>query len=259
MFIAGNQIEVVTYLRPHSTTPVKKSQIRKTDPADSLASSLSRSRRVVRRLVHSNAMGYADTLGIAIPPRFLTLTFAKNVVDFSAANYEFKKFVTRLNEANGFPSRYLVVPERQKRGAVHYHQILFNQPYRSTFVKGWFQNLWGNGFIRYNTITDPNAVSHYVEKYLYKTMRDRPAVGRGARRYYPSKGLKKPVSVRDERLVGLSQDLLHALPSEVCTRWVNTEPWNNFIEGYARYELPFGYTVKLNPSPYLGRTTAELW
>ena len=49
---------------------------------------LSRARKDLRRLINSNIEKYS---------KFLTLTFKENVTDLDYANYEFNKFIKRLN------------------------------------------------------------------------------------------------------------------------------------------------------------------
>lgn len=51
---------------------------------------------------------------------FITLTFAENIQDIDVANKEFNNYCLRVRKL--FPEfKFLGVPERQKRGAIHYH------------------------------------------------------------------------------------------------------------------------------------------
>ncbi len=89
--------------------------------------SLRRSKERIINLVNANVVGSKEHI------KFLTLTFKENITDVKKANYEFKKFIKRLNyylKVNNYaPAKYIAVLENQKRGAIHYHIVLFNVPY----------------------------------------------------------------------------------------------------------------------------------
>ena len=89
-------------------------------------SNVYRSKREVRNVLQCNAYRYG------CKPVFITLTFADNIQDLFIANAEFTLFIKRLNyyvfKQKKSILKYLVVPEFQKRGAVHYHIIFFNLP-----------------------------------------------------------------------------------------------------------------------------------
>lgn len=105
--------------------------------------------------------------------KFLTLTFRENIQEIDYANNEFKKFIKRLNyelyhtkKAN---LKYLATWEKQKRGAVHYHLILFDFPYVSV---NRLTTIWGHGFIKINQI-DVDSVENrgrYISKYFDKEL-----------------------------------------------------------------------------------------
>ena len=76
--------------------------------------------------------------------KFLTLTFAQNIIDLDYARYEFDKFIKRLKTRyNKFPLQYIVVVEFQKRGAIHFH-LLCNLPYVQANT---LAEIWSHGFI----------------------------------------------------------------------------------------------------------------
>lgn len=115
--------------------------------------SFQNSKRTLRRLINMNIEKWTDHNGQVVPPKFITLTFAKNERDIKYTNYQYKKFIQRLNysilnqKKNYF--KYAVVIEFQKRGAIHYHALFFNLPYIEN--KG-LQKLWSNGFVKINKI-----------------------------------------------------------------------------------------------------------
>lgn len=92
---------------------------------------LYRARNEVRRLINANVNRYSDEMNNLLKPVFLTLTFAENIKDLTAANREFRKFMKRLGHfvaKDQAHVQYVAVPEFQKRGAVHYHLVIFNLP-----------------------------------------------------------------------------------------------------------------------------------
>lgn len=146
---------------------------------------------------------------------FLTLTFARNLEDLAEANKEFNLFIKRLNyylkkldEANEDDEtdenteddededkdkeslKYISIWERQERGAIHYHVILFNLP----FIKAKkIEEIWKNGFIKINLIKDEDkatgSVSTYLTKYFTKDIDDRV---REKKAYFSSRNLERP-------------------------------------------------------------------
>ncbi|WP_430615846.1 hypothetical protein IGI71_002830 [Enterococcus sp. DIV1279b] len=105
--------------------------------------------------------------------KFLTLTFRENVQDIDYANNEFKKFIKRLNYAlyhtKKAKIKYLATWEKQKRGAVHYHIILFDFPYISV---NHLTTIWGHGYVKINQI-DVDSVENrgrYISKYFDKEL-----------------------------------------------------------------------------------------
>ena len=86
--------------------------------------------------------------------------------------------------------KYISVWERQERGAIHYHVILFNLP----FIKAKkIEEIWKNGFIKINLIKDEDkatgSVSTYLTKYFVKDIAERV---REKKAYFSSRNLKKP-------------------------------------------------------------------
>jgi len=177
---------------------------------------LQRAKRDLRRLINANVGQY----GKEYTAKFLTLTFKEDVKDMKQANYEFLKFIKRLNyycfgtkKAN---LKYTCVVEFQKRGAIHYHVIIYNMPY---IKANDIANVWGNGFIKINKIDNVNNVGAYVSEYLGQAEKgqghdiedDRL---QGKKSYFSSKGLYKPIEVTDEKVV---EQVTAALPLESLT------------------------------------------
>lgn len=152
---------------------------------------LYRARRDIRNIVNTNFKP-----GLS---KFLTLTFRENVVDVAEANKEFMLFVKRLNyQVFGSKKsvlKYTVVPETQKRGAIHFHVICYNLPYVDV---NWLADIWGNGFIKLNKIEHVDNVGAYICKYLSK---EECESFRGKKCYFNSRNLDKPIEITQEKKV----------------------------------------------------------
>lgn len=140
---------------------------------------LARARTSVRRLVDCN-----PDLN-----KFFTLTFADNVTDFAFANECFRKYVMRLKYNYKSDLKYLVVPEFQKRGAIHFH-VLCNLQYVPVTR---LAELWGFGFCRINRIDNVTNVGLYVSKYIQKQFDDDRLHTKKC--YWGSRNLKRPVVI----------------------------------------------------------------
>lgn len=199
---------------------------------------LQRSKKNLRRLINANVGQY----GKEFTAKFLTLTFGENVTDIDRANYEFEKFIKRLNyycfgtkKAN---LKYTCVVEFQKRGSIHYHVIIYNMPY----VKANdISNVWENGFIKINKIDDIDNVGAYVSEYLGQSEKgqghdiedDRL---QGKKSYFSSRGLFKPIEITDKKTV---EQVATALPNEKLTYSASFE--NEYLGNitYKQYNLKF--------------------
>ena len=124
--------------------------------------------------------------------KFLTLTFKENIQDIAYANNEFKKFIKRLNyelyhtkKAN---LKYLATWEKQERGAIHYHIILFDFPFISN---NRLTTIWGHGFVKINKI-DVDSIENrgrYISKYFDK---DLDLKEHKKKAFFKSRNLKVP-------------------------------------------------------------------
>lgn len=157
---------------------------------------LKRARTNLRRIVNANCNKY----GQEFRSKFVTLTFRDHITTFEVANYEFKKFVKRLNykvfgskKAN---LRYTVVPEFSKIGRIHFHVIFYNLPYIKANV---LSEVWANGFIKINAIDNVTNVGAYICKYLTKDYDDERLQGKKC--YFNSRGLFKPKEITEKNRI----------------------------------------------------------
>lgn len=157
---------------------------------------LSNARRSIRRILEANIGQYGEDK----ITKFLTLTFSDNITDLGVANYEFNKFMKRLNYEvfgkKGNELKYLCKPEFQKRGVVHYHVVIFNMPYVKSKI---IEDIWGNGFIKINRTKGVKNLVGYICKYLFKDIDDERM--RGKKSYFTSRGLKEPKVIYDKEII----------------------------------------------------------
>lgn len=193
--IAGNQIEIYEYKESviYGYTDIKKcSKGRQSIASDedkeiNREKVFKRARTNLRRLINCN---------IEVDSKFLTLTFRDNVTDLDFANNEFKKFIKRLNYHFNIKLKYSCVIEFQKRGAIHYHVILYNLNGKVDLNK--LSDIWGHGFIKLNKINGIDNVGAYICKYMTKTD-DKRLEGR--KMYFNSRNLTKPTEIKDFEIV----------------------------------------------------------
>lgn len=195
IIIAGNVIEVYQYENDvlygykdkKKTVAGRKSVATDEDKGINRDKVLSRARRDLRRIINSNIQKYS---------KFLTLTFKDNITDLDKANNEFKKFIKRLNYNFNIKLKYSVVIEFQKRGAIHYHCLLYNLTQKVDIKK--LTDIWSNGFIKINAIDNVDNVGAYVCKYMTKTDDDRL---KGRKMYFNSRGINKFQEIKEPNLV----------------------------------------------------------
>lgn len=128
--------------------------------------------------------------------KFLTLTFAENVTDIKYCNREFYKFIKRLNrriyKTDKMKVKYLAIWERQKRGAIHYHVVLFSLPY---IKHSELEKLWGHGYIKINRVDVDQRmnVGRYISKYFSKEV-DEDSYKK--KKFFKSQNLIQPIEER---------------------------------------------------------------
>jgi hypothetical protein len=192
-----------------------------------LKSSARRAKRMIKRLIMANCFLWFKEKGKPYLPITLTLTFKENIVNLKQANYEFTKFIRRLNyETNGIEGKdlkqsnlkYLAVFELQKRGAIHYHMIFFNLPYIKDVYRKMYK-IWGQGrimvggkdknFTKVKNQAQLQKIIFYFIKYIQKSVFENNCPRQ--KKYIASKGLLKPQENSFVEVVSLVES---KLPSE---------------------------------------------
>ena len=226
IIIAGNQIEIYKYEK--DVIYGYKDNRKKTQGRRSVASSedkelnrekvFRRARTDLRRLINCN---------IEEDSKFLTLTFKDNVIDLDFANNEFKKFIKRLNYHFKIKVKYSCVVEFQKRGAIHYHVILYNLRGKIDISK--LSSIWGHGFIKLNKIKGIDNVGAYICKYMTKSEDSRLE---GRKMYFNSRNLNKPVEIKEPEVVSAVESSLQSQApkySNTFSNEYNTVSYSQYI------------------------------
>lgn len=203
MIISGDIVEIYEYKKPilEGYQDYKKDSkgrqvvANDEDKKTNRDKVLNRASNRVRRLINSNVGEYS---------KFITLTFQENITDLKSANYEWKKFKQRLEYKIGYKLQYVAVVEFQKRGAIHYHVIMFNCPY----VKNKDLNsIWGNGYVKINKINHVDNVGAYITKYMTKDSNDNRLLGE--KMWFSSNGLDEPKVIKDKKNIENVQNSLY--------------------------------------------------
>lgn len=127
---------------------------------------------------------------------FITFTFSSDVVDrydYQAVVVKMRGWLNRCRMKNE-DFRYMVVPERHKDGAYHFHGLFANVEGVLDLVPAavpdaWNVNNFSFGFTKAEKVRDSFRVSQYITKYITKELLH---VTKGRRRYWASQNVKEP-------------------------------------------------------------------
>lgn len=170
-------------------------EMRKAMDEDNLERSLRRTQAEIADIIDCNEFEW-----------FGTFTFAPDQV---ANRYDDDEIYAKMskwfnNERRRSPElHYLLVPERHKDGALHFHALLghFNGSMSDSgrkYAKQPIYNAIGfkYGFTNFTRIRDKARTANYCRKYITKELMQE----KGKRRYWASKNLSKPQRVENLRL-----------------------------------------------------------
>lgn len=168
------------------------------------------------------------------PPHFLTLTFAQNIRFLDDANPLLARFFQRFRYR--YPDiEWIAVPEFQKRGAVHFHILLYNYPNeeaKNERSSRRLATLWRHGFLDIIPTDGNHRIASYMSKYMRKAMHDYRLFGKKA--YSASRGILRPVSYTSNFQIAFVREL-SGVPSIVSKR---TYPTRFLGEcQYTKYKL----------------------
>lgn len=154
------------------------------------ARSIKRARDAFFRLVDHNLHLYEDL------PYFLTLTYHNEYETLPTLTeaYEHQQaFWTRVKKTVAPDIAYISVPEWQKRGAIHFHALVWNLPssVRKERDSRILQRCWRQGYcdVRATLYKSPKLPG-YLSKYLTKAKNDQRLGNRKA--YTASRNIDRP-------------------------------------------------------------------
>jgi len=138
----------------------------------------------------------------------LTLTMLRTVS--ITQSYEcLRRFFRRLYQSQGKDNiRYIGIPEFQKRGAIHFHILVWGLP--DYVIKQErdlrnLQRLWQVGFVDCRQAYGDFKVANYLSKYMSKAMSDQRILGR--RSYCTSSNILRPVLVTSMSPISYSKEI----------------------------------------------------
>ncbi|EOT5696386.1 hypothetical protein ACNRSA_003223, partial [Listeria monocytogenes] len=128
--------------------------------------SLYRTFKTLRYLINNNFVGNPNEL-------FVTLTFAKNadgwrpsVNDTEYLRKCYKKFIRLIKKKYG-KVEFIRVLEPHADGHAHFHALLRFDDYDKIFIVNEELNeLWGQGFVKVNSLKNVDNIGAYVSAYL---------------------------------------------------------------------------------------------
>jgi len=163
----------------------ERRQLSKNNPPSNR--SIQRTRINFFRLVHHNVT-------IANTVDFLTLTFAYDL-PYSQASRHVAHFFERLKNSDKscLSVSFISVPERTKKGRLHFHLLLFNLPSvlsHNERETRFLQRQFRRGYLDIRSVTYRSAgLAGYMAKYLSKALSDRK--NECKRGYNASRNIKK--------------------------------------------------------------------
>jgi hypothetical protein len=150
------------------------------------------------RSLYRTRCNLVDTINTNLTPytKFITLTYAENMENRDKASYDLKQFTKRFKRHYGYNLPYIGLLEKQKRGALHFHLVVFLEqfiPYET------LNNLWKHGYTDIKKVANGD-IGRYIAKYLTKGHLQ-GITDTAEKILYRSKGLKKPLVLRGKNAI----------------------------------------------------------
>lgn len=221
----GNYVEVRQYEQPvyHGFTAKRTSSVRKPG-RERRADNVARSKKTLLRKTLANTSQFRSI--------FFTLTYERNEVSRGVVLEDTRVFIRKLRKA--YPrAGYMYVFEKQKRGAIHVHMLVFFVGFLPVEqAQSWW--LHGNVFISKNSgrraTTNDRHRAHYVAKYCGKDF-----VDSNSRAFNASLNLNKPevcYFYKFNRLLCLDYKLKHVFGGGGFTPLGNFYTVNIYTDQY---------------------------
>lgn len=183
---------------------------------DSIEKSINRTHRILKDYILCNNFTH-----------FFTLTISPDYCDRLDDILVQSKVKTWLNNIRRHSSLgYIVVPERHKNGALHFHGVMTNPSTLNLYDSGhkdrsgriiYHTKQYKMGFHDFTEIGSLDAVSQYVRKYLSKQFYDREKF---KKRFWASRNLKKPEIIYNMDISDLPLEILQETDFGLYGRFV---------------------------------------
>jgi hypothetical protein len=179
-----------------------------------------------RRIVSANLCGGAN-------PLLVTLTYKDNFTDLAGAYRHLTAFNQALRYRYGKTFAYILVPEFQKRGAVHFHALFWGLPeelFYSERETRILSEIWGHGFVFLKQTDGHEKLAFYLAKYFTKAYLD-PRL-KNQKSYVASRNVKRPIVQKGPFIISVVLDEFGIIEEALVDRTYNTK-WL----GEGRYRL----------------------
>lgn len=190
--------------------------------------SIQNARKTLTRTIMAN-------IGRTENSAFLTFTFV-DIVPLRSGYRIFTAYIKTLRRYYGLKFDYVVVPEFQKRGSVHFHALFFGIEKEIISQEPdtrFFQNTWAHGFVDCLNTDNSPKVAFYMAKYLSKSLSDSRSIG--AKAYSTSRGIVRPVLFKTKEVVDFVTEDLSVDKLVDCTAEYDTMHLGRCT--YKRYNL----------------------
>jgi len=257
---SGSLVEEWVYEREPSLKRLRKTRdrIKRVFRQERRADNVTKCRNAFRRLVRAN-------LSEGKPPALLTLNM-KEITGIHEAYLNFTRFGVGMRKTFGADLKWIAVPEFQKRGAVHFHILIWGLPecLPCLFSEKFYTDktgkkhrvhvcpeprqcerksrriaaLWPVGFADIMQTNGSAKLSSYLAKYMSKAMHDKRLLGKRA--YSATRNVVRPMSFNTpfqissaKELWGIGPKTPIALSKEYATLFLGRCNYRSYlIESY---------------------------
>jgi hypothetical protein len=193
-------VEVYQYEKRHNVFRQKRNYTKSKRTAkksnDSRPTSKYRTRRSIQRARQGFFRLVAANLREDSLPSFITLTCYDKKTTLADGYSALKFFWQKVRIARP-ECKYILVPEWQKRGALHFHVLIWGltpNDVRTERTTRNFQRCWARGFVDIRAAKNSNlAIAGYMAKYLAKALEDTRLANQRA--YSCSRNVDRPTTV----------------------------------------------------------------
>ena len=185
--------------------------------------SLSRAKQNIYRLNLANV----DNKFYKYKTVFVTFTLKKpfRTSSIKKASLYLKSFRQKIKYNLGIKVQYLMVPEFQKDGTIHYHGLIYNLP--KLDIPTW-KNFWKFGSVDIQLVNQKKDkggnsvenVSSYISKYISKDLSDKRLYGE--KLFYTTRGLLRPIENYVDKKIDFSKysDKMKVIQKAEFSQWI---------------------------------------